>query len=109
MLVTVTERTSEIGIRKAIGARRSAIMKQFLIESMTLASLGGLGGVALGVGLTLVSAKLVPLYLPKLGAPEVSPTAVLLAFAVSIVIGFVAGGYPALRASRLHPIDALRY
>jgi len=109
MLVTVTERTSEIGIRKAIGARRSAIMKQFLIESMTLSSLGGLGGVALGIGLTMAGAALIPKYAPRFGVPEVSPSAVLLAFAVSLVIGFVAGGYPALRASRLHPIDALRY
>jgi putative ABC transport system permease protein len=109
MLVTVTERTSEIGIRKAIGARRSAIMKQFLIESMTLSSLGGLGGVGLGIGLTLAGAVLIPEYAPRFGAPQVSLPAVLLAFAVSLVIGFVAGGYPALRASRLHPIDALRY
>jgi len=109
MLVTVTERTSEIGIRKAIGARRSAIMKQFLIESMTLSSLGGLGGVALGIGLTLAAGVVIPKYAPKFGVPEVSPATVLLAFAVSLVIGFVAGGYPALRAARLHPIDALRY
>ena len=64
---------------------------------------------ALGVVLTLVAGVVIPKYAPRFGVPEVSTSAVLLAFAVSLVIGFVAGGYPALRAARLHPIDALRY
>jgi putative ABC transport system permease protein len=109
MLVTVTERTHEIGIRKAIGARRAAIVKQFLTESMVLAGVGGVIGVLAGAGLTLLAARLLPSYVPELGAPELSGLAVVAAFGVSLAIGLVAGVYPAYRASRLSPIDALRY
>jgi putative ABC transport system permease protein len=109
MLVTVTERTSEIGIRKAIGARSAAIMKQFLIESITMAGFGGLGGVVLGVALVLVGRHLVPEYSSQFGPPELSVVGILTAFGVSLVIGLLAGCYPAFRASRLHPIEALRY
>ena len=109
MLVTVTERTSEIGIRKAIGARSAAIMKQFLIESITMAGFGGLGGVALGIVLVLVGRHLVPAYSSQFGPPELSVVGIVTAFGVSLVIGLLAGCYPAFRASRLHPIEALRY
>lgn len=109
MLVSVTERTREIGIRKAIGARRAAIMKQFLTESTALASLGGLAGTVLGVGVTMVLAQLIPKLAPKFGTPTVSVPAVVIAFVFSMLIGFVAGGYPAWRAARLRPIEALRY
>jgi putative ABC transport system permease protein len=109
MLVTVTERTHEIGIRKAIGARRTAIIKQFLTESIVLAGIGGVIGVGVGAVVTLLAARLLPRYLPQVGAPELSGTAMLAAFGVSLVIGMVAGVYPAYRASRLSPIDALRY
>jgi putative ABC transport system permease protein len=109
MLVSVTERTREIGIRKAIGAPRSAIMKQFLIESTLLALAGGLVGVIFGVGLVMAGAAVVPTVAPKFGAPEVSPVAIVIAIAVSLIIGLVAGGYPAYRASRLQPIEALRF
>jgi putative ABC transport system permease protein len=109
MLVTVTERTSEIGIKKAIGARRSAILKQFLTESVLLAGIGGVLGAALGIGLTVLSAALVARYVPQSGPPVVDPRAVAIAFAVSLGIGLVAGTYPAYRAARMHPIDALRY
>jgi putative ABC transport system permease protein len=109
MLVSVTERTREIGIRKAIGARRSAVMKQFLIEAIVLSGLGGLIGVIIGVGLTLVSAEIVPHIAPKFGTPDVSVVAVLVAFLFSLLIGLMAGGYPALRASKLRPIEALRF
>ena len=109
MLVTVTERTSEIGIRKAIGARRSAILKQFLIESVAIAGIGGLVGVVLGIGLTLIGHQLLPRFAPQYGPPEVSVDAVGIAFLVSLVIGLVAGIYPARRAAMMHPIDALRY
>jgi putative ABC transport system permease protein len=111
MLVSVTERTREIGIRKAIGATRRAILQQFLTESIVLAGLGGVIGVLIGVGLSLVGALLAP----SLGsafatfAPIVSIPAVVLSFAVSLVIGLIAGGYPANRAARLRPIEALRY
>jgi putative ABC transport system permease protein len=109
MLVSVTERTLEIGIRKAIGARRSVIMKQFLIESMALAGLGGVMGIGLGVGIVLIGVRVMPTVAPNFGAPQVSIPAIAAAFLVSVVIGLFAGGYPAFRASRLQPIEALRF
>ncbi|GAA5171420.1 ABC transporter permease [Pseudonocardia eucalypti] len=109
MLVSVTERTREIGIRKAIGARRSAIMKQFLIESTVLAGLGGVMGILFGTGITLAGAQIIPAVAPDFGAPELSPAAIAVAFAVSLAIGLIAGDYPAQRAARLRPIEALRF
>jgi putative ABC transport system permease protein len=109
MLVSVTERTREIGIRKAIGASRSAIMKQFLIESTVLAGIGGLMGIFIGVAMTVAAAIIIPRVQPNFGAPEVSPLAIVVAFGVSLLIGVLAGGYPASRASKLRPIEALRY
>lgn len=109
MLVTVTERTGEIGVRKALGARRVAILRQFLVEAVTLSGVGGLLGVGLGLGATLALAPLVPRWQPELGVPELSVPAALCAFGVSLAIGVAAGSYPALRAARMHPIDALRY
>jgi putative ABC transport system permease protein len=101
MLVTVTERTREIGIRKALGAQRSDIVTQFLAEAMLLASLGGLIGVGVGVGLgSLKSATMQPI---------VSPGSVVLSFGVSVLIGIFFGAYPASRAAALTPMEALRY
>jgi putative ABC transport system permease protein len=103
MLVSVTERTREIGIRMAIGAKGRDIRAQFLIEAITLSVAGGLIGVALGVAVSkFISAKA--------GWPILlSPAAVVLAFGFSAAIGVFFGFYPAQKASRLDPIDALRY
>ncbi len=103
MLTTVTERTREIGLRKAIGAKRKDINRQFLIEAVALTFIGGIIGVLLGVGIALAISSLGILQ------AVVSVSSIALAFGVSAVIGIVFGYYPAQRASKLNPIDALRY
>ena len=109
MLVSVTERTREIGIRKAIGATRRAILQQFLLESTVLAGLGGTLGELVGLGISFVGGLVLPRAVPDFPAPAVSPGSVVLALSISLLIGLVAGGYPANRAARLRPIEALRY
>lgn len=103
MLVSVTERTKEIGLRKAIGARRLDILLQFLAESVVVSVVGGLSGIILGwaitLGLTVITGW----------STTISPESVFLAFFFSAFIGIVFGIYPARKASLLHPIDALRY
>lgn len=103
MLVTVTERTREIGLRKALGAKRKYITAQFLIESVLITFVGGLIGVVLGIGAFYIMSN--SMDLPFV----VSPPSVLLAFGVSATIGVIFGWYPAQKAARLAPIDALRY
>ena len=103
MLTTVTERTKEIGLRKAIGARKGDISKQFLAEAIALTVIGGVIGIALG---WLISYAV---NLTGLIATSVSLYAVLMAFGVSGAIGIIFGYYPARRAAALNPIDALRY
>jgi putative ABC transport system permease protein len=104
MLVTVTERTREIGLRKAIGAKRRDILTQFLMEAMTLSLSGGLVGIALGVSGALMISRLLQGF-----TASVSAGAVALAVGFSAGVGLFFGLYPALRASRLNPIEALRY
>jgi putative ABC transport system permease protein len=109
MLVTVTERTREIGIRKAIGARRSDILLQFLIESMFLSGFGGILGILVGAGLSSYLATIASRISTQFPPPVVSIPSVLLAFGVSVGIGLFFGIYPANRAAALNPIEALRY
>jgi len=109
MMVTVTQRTMEIGIRKAIGARRSAIVKQFLIESVVIAGIGGVIGVVLGALLTVAADQFIPRLIPAISTPWVSGLSVLAVFGISLLIGLVAGTYPARRAAQLNPIDAIRF
>jgi putative ABC transport system permease protein len=103
MLVSVTERTREIGVRKALGARRRDIMTQFLVEATTLSLSGGLIGIALGIGLALLVGAISPL------PAAVSIPAVIMGILMSSMIGIFFGSYPAFRAARLDPIEALRY
>ena len=106
MLVSVTERTREIGTRKAVGARRQDILVQFLIEAVTLSLVGGGIGLLLGYGLGAGVAKLLPGDWP---AAHVPLWAILLAIGFSVIVGVFFGIYPASKASRLDPIEALRY
>jgi len=104
MLVSVTERTAEIGIRKALGARRRDITNQFLFEAMTLTFLGGMLGVVLAIGIS----KLVMLLVPSLPA-SVPMWAVTTGVTVSVAVGLIFGVWPARKAARLDPIECLRY
>ncbi|MDT7778943.1 MAG: putative transport system permease protein [Acidobacteriota bacterium] len=104
MLVSVTERTQEIGVRKAIGARRRDIVRQFLYEAMTLTAMGGIIGVVFAVGISKIIAFLLP------ALPAAIPLwAVIAGLLVSIFVGLVFGVWPARKASRLDPIECLRY
>jgi putative ABC transport system permease protein len=103
MLVSVTERTREIGVRKAVGARRSNILWQFLVEAMTLSGTGGVIGIGVGLGSAVLIGLVTPLPF------GVSPVFIILGFMVAVSVGLVAGIYPAYRAARLDPIESLRY
>jgi putative ABC transport system permease protein len=103
MLVSVTERTREIGLRMAVGARTRDILGQFLVEAVTLSLIGGLAGVALGIGGAVAIAELAGWRI------ALSPEAILLAVAFAFVIGVFFGFYPARKAARLNPVEALRF
>jgi len=103
MLVSVTERTREIGIRMAIGARSAAIRRQFLIESVTLSVVGGIFGVLVGIGASITISK--TLSWPTL----ISPVSIIASVVFSVFVGVAFGYYPARKAAGLDPIDALRY
>ena len=123
MLATVTERTREIGIRRALGAKRSDITQQFLVETITLSVVGGLTGILLGLlgPWTFVFARdtIVQKFAPNLYAvipevgrimsPEIVPASIPVAFFISVVVGVMFGLYPAMRAAQMDPIEALRH
>ena len=102
MLVSVTERTREIGIRKALGARKSVILQQFVIEAAVQSGMGGILGILLGSGATTAVGALAGLQATP------TPSAVVISFTVSVMIGLFFGYAPARRAAALNPIDALR-
>ena len=104
MLVSVTERTREIGLRKAVGAKRRNVLGQFLIEAVTLALIGGMLGIALGAGGAVAATSFVDNFSAVVGLD-----AIAIAILFSMAVGLFFGIYPAYRASRLNPIDALRY
>ena len=109
MLVSVTERTREIGIRKALGAKEGAIMRQFVIEAATTSALGGVLGILAGFGLSSVATVVIANMMEAKLTVSPSLGAVLLAFCVSTGIGVVFGYLPAKKAARLNPIEALRF
>jgi putative ABC transport system permease protein len=103
MLVSVTERTREIGVRMAVGARQLDVVTQFLFEAVLISAIGGVLGIGAGILAIPMAASL------NQGVAMSAPGSIPLGFAVAVVIGIVFGLYPALRASRLDPIDALRH
>jgi putative ABC transport system permease protein len=108
MLVTVTERTREIGVRKAIGAKERGILLQFLTEAVIMSGLGGMIGVGAGIGLARLI-EVATMYTSTPLITEVHLGSILLSLLFSALVGIVFGSYPAWRAARLDPVDALRY
>jgi len=111
MLVTVTERTKEIGLRKAVGARRRDILLQFLVESVTISVIGGLLGIVLGIVAAYGFGNFVAQSMPGSGdwGAVVKPSAIIISFSFAVGVGIFFGLYPAIKASKLDPAEALRY
>ena len=103
MLATVTERTREIGVRRALGARQNYIVLQFLIETVILAGVGGLIGVALGVTIPFAVTYFADM------KTLITPMTPVIAFSISALVGIAFGIYPALRAAKMDPVEALRH
>jgi putative ABC transport system permease protein len=103
MLATILERTREIGTRRAVGARRKDIVRQFLVETILISLVGGFLGIAFGVGMSRLIAWLAG------WSTIVTPASIVLAFLVSVSVGLVFGVYPAMKAARLDPVEALHY
>ena len=110
MLVSVTERTREIGIRKALGAKERVILSQFVVEAATTSALGGVLGIVLGYIVSMAANRILPMISSDIDV-TVSPSfnSVVVAFGISVGIGVLFGYLPAKRAARLNPIDALSY
>jgi putative ABC transport system permease protein len=104
MLITVTERTREIGLKKSVGAHRSVLLTEFLAEALMLSCGGGLVGIALGVAVPYS----VRFFTTSIQI-QISPIAVILGFGVTLLVGLIFGMIPALKASRMNPVEALRY
>jgi putative ABC transport system permease protein len=112
MLATVTERTREIGIRRALGATRHHIVAQFLVETTVLSALGGLMGVAAGVGCAMSLdqlRRLIPTFMQEMAEPKVTAWSIIVSFVVATTVGIIFGLYPAVKASQQDPIVALRH
>ena len=110
MLVSVTERTREIGIRKALGAKERVILSQFVVEAATTSALGGVLGIVLGYIVSMAANRILPMISTDIDV-TVSPSfnSIVVAFGISVGIGVLFGYLPAKRAARLNPIEALRY
>ena len=104
LLMAIAERTREIGVRKALGARRINILSQFLVEALTVSAVAGLIGVGFGLAISAAAGNV-----PGFVKPVVAPGTIIVSFGFSVLIGVIFGLYPAWRASRLVPVDALRY